>query len=132
MTHITPPARLSPPPSPGDPSTTVCFSRFPKQLRSCVSRAHRYIGSSNRRAPTGCVPATRSGRPRQQVTSLCCSRCKANSAHVPFQDLTRRYIDDLIVTLRAGELVAPGGKARKAWSARSCNYMLGALSQVLG
>jgi hypothetical protein len=48
------------------------------------------------------------------------------------QDLTRRYIDDLIVKLRAGELVAPGGKARKAWSARSCNYMLGALSQILG
>jgi integrase len=47
------------------------------------------------------------------------------------QDLTRRHIDDLIVKLRAGELVRPGGKARKAWSARSCNYMLGALSQVL-
>jgi integrase len=48
------------------------------------------------------------------------------------QDLTRRHIDDLIVKLRSGELVRPGGKARKAWSARSCNYMLGALSQVLG
>jgi integrase len=47
------------------------------------------------------------------------------------QDLTRWHIDDLIVKLRAGELVRPGGKARKAWSARSCNYMLGALSQVL-
>jgi integrase len=47
------------------------------------------------------------------------------------QDLTRRHIDDLIVKLRAGELVRPGGEARKAWSARSCNYMLGALSQVL-
>jgi integrase len=47
------------------------------------------------------------------------------------QDLTRRHIDDLIVKLRAGVLVRPGGKARKAWSARSCNYMLGALSQVL-
>jgi integrase len=47
------------------------------------------------------------------------------------QDLTRRHIDDLIVKLRSGELVRPGGRARKAWSARSCNYMLGALSQVL-
>jgi integrase len=47
------------------------------------------------------------------------------------QDLTRRHIDDLIVKLRSGELVRPGGKARKAWSPRSCNYMLGALSQVL-
>lgn len=48
------------------------------------------------------------------------------------QDLTRRHIDDLIVKLRDGGLVRPGGQARKAWSARSCNYMLGALSQVLG
>lgn len=48
------------------------------------------------------------------------------------QNLTRRHIDDLIVKLRGGELVRPGGRARKAWSARSCNYMLGALSQVLG
>ncbi len=30
-----------------------------------------------------------------------------------------------------GSLERPGGRARKAWSARSCNYMLGALSQVL-
>jgi integrase len=50
----------------------------------------------------------------------------------PVQDPTRRHIDDLIVKLRSGALVRPGGRARKAWSARSCNYMLGALSQVLG
>jgi integrase len=47
------------------------------------------------------------------------------------QDLTRRQIDELIVKLRAGRLERPGGRSRKAWSARSCNYMLGALSQVL-
>ena len=47
------------------------------------------------------------------------------------QDLTRRHIDELIVKLRAGSLERPGGRPRKAWSARSCNYMLGALSQVL-
>lgn len=47
------------------------------------------------------------------------------------QDLTRRHIDDLIVKLRAGSMERPGGRARKAWSARSCNYMLGALSQLL-
>jgi len=47
------------------------------------------------------------------------------------QDLTRRHIDDLIVRLRGGGLVRPGGRARKAWSARSCSYMIGALSQVL-
>jgi integrase len=50
---------------------------------------------------------------------------------LPVQDLTRRHIDDLISKLCSGELVRPGGRARKAWSARSCNYMLGALSQVL-
>ena len=46
------------------------------------------------------------------------------------QDLTRRHLDDLIVKLRSGDLVRPGGRARKAWSARSCNYMLGAVSQA--
>ena len=48
------------------------------------------------------------------------------------QDLTRRHIDELITELRDGSLARPGGRPRKAWSARSCNYMLGALSQVLG
>ncbi len=48
------------------------------------------------------------------------------------QDLTRRHIDGLIMQLRDGTLARPGGRPRKAWSARSCNYMLGALSQVLG
>jgi integrase len=47
------------------------------------------------------------------------------------QDLTRRHIDDLIVKLQGGGLTRPDGRARKKWSARSCNYMLGALSQVL-
>jgi integrase len=50
---------------------------------------------------------------------------------LPVQDLTRRHIDDLIAKLRGGGLVRPGGRTRKAWSARSCNYMLGTLSQVL-
>jgi hypothetical protein len=47
------------------------------------------------------------------------------------QELTRRHLDELIVRLRAGSLQRPGGRARRAWSARSCNYMLGAVSQVL-
>lgn len=47
------------------------------------------------------------------------------------QDLTRRHIDDPILKVRSGELARHGGRARKKWSARSCNYMLGALSQVL-
>jgi hypothetical protein len=48
------------------------------------------------------------------------------------QDLTRRHIDELVAELRDGSLARPGGRPRKAWSERSCNYMLGALSQVLG
>jgi len=48
------------------------------------------------------------------------------------QDLRRRHVDELIMQLRDGTLARPGGRPRKAWSARSCNYMLGALSQVLG
>jgi integrase len=47
------------------------------------------------------------------------------------QDLTRRHIDELVTELRDGSLARPDGRPRKAWSARSCNYMLGALSQVL-
>ena len=50
---------------------------------------------------------------------------------LPVQDLTRCHIDELIIQLRAGALARSGGRPRKAWSARSCNYMLGALSQVL-
>lgn len=41
-------------------------------------------------------------------------------------------LDELIEKLRAGSLMRPNGKPRKAWSARSCNYMVGAISQVLG
>ncbi|MCW2651450.1 MAG: integrase family protein [Mycobacterium sp.] len=47
------------------------------------------------------------------------------------QDLTRRHIDDLILKLRNGELRRADGRLRKKWSARSCNYMVGAISQVL-
>jgi integrase len=50
---------------------------------------------------------------------------------IAVQDLTRRHIDELIVKLRSGGLKRSGGLTRKNWSARSCNYMLGALSQVL-
>jgi integrase len=46
------------------------------------------------------------------------------------QDLTRRHIDELITQLRDGTLARPGGRPRKAWSARSCNYMLGALCRL--
>ena len=85
----------------------------------------------SRRAQIGCGLATRSDRPRPRVTNTSCSPSAASSATSPFRICTRRHIDDLIVKLRAGSLERPGGRARKAWSARSCNYMLGALSQVL-
>jgi integrase len=50
---------------------------------------------------------------------------------MPVQKLTRRHIDDLIVKLRQGGLERPNSRQRKPWSARSCNYMLTALRQVL-
>jgi integrase len=56
---------------------------------------------------------------------------RSDLGEMAVQDLTRRHIDDLIVKLRSGKLARPRGRARKKWSARSCNYMLGALSQVL-
>ncbi|MGB8206587.1 MAG: site-specific integrase [Mycobacterium sp.] len=56
---------------------------------------------------------------------------RSDLGEMAVEDLTRRHIDDLIVKLRSGKLARPRGRARKKWSARSCNYMLGALSQVL-
>jgi integrase len=56
---------------------------------------------------------------------------RSDLGEMAVQDLARRHIDDLIVKLRSGELARLGGRAPKKWSARSCNYMLGALSQVL-
>jgi integrase len=56
---------------------------------------------------------------------------RSELGQLPIQDFNRRHIDDLIVKLRNGEILRTGGRARKKWSARSCNYMLGALSQVL-
>ena len=56
---------------------------------------------------------------------------RSELGEVPVQDLTRRHIDDLLAKLRSGDLSRHGGRARKPWSARSCNYMIGALSQVL-
>lgn len=50
---------------------------------------------------------------------------------IPVQKLTRRHIDDVIVKLREGGLERSNGRHRRAWSARSCNYMLTALRQVL-
>jgi integrase len=50
---------------------------------------------------------------------------------IPVQKLTRRHIDDLLVKLRNGDIERSNGRTRKAWSARSCNYMLTALRQVL-
>ncbi len=51
---------------------------------------------------------------------------------IPVQKLTRRHIDDVIAKLRQGGMEGSGGRTRRPWSARSCNYMLTALRQVLG
>lgn len=48
------------------------------------------------------------------------------------QRLTKRDIDDLVTALRAGGIIeSPNGNARKPWSPRSVNYMLGLLQSVL-
>lgn len=51
---------------------------------------------------------------------------------IAVQNLTRRDLDELIVRLREGTLQRSNGRLRKPWSARSCNYMLTAIRQVLG
>jgi len=57
---------------------------------------------------------------------------RAELGHIPVQKLTRRDIDELIHRLRDGQVArAKGEGARRKWGPRSCNYMLGALSQVL-
>ncbi len=52
--------------------------------------------------------------------------------HLPVQKLTRRHVDELVRRLRDGQVVRADGTKRRPWSARSCNYLLGTLSQVLG
>jgi integrase len=51
--------------------------------------------------------------------------------HLPVQKLTRRHVDELVRRLRDGQVVRADGTKRRPWSARSCNYLLGTLSQVL-
>jgi integrase len=56
---------------------------------------------------------------------------RSELGEIPVQKLTRRHIDDVVVKLREGGLERSNGRRRKAWSARSCNYALTALRQVL-
>jgi integrase len=51
--------------------------------------------------------------------------------HLPVQKLTRHNVDELVTRLRDGEVARADGTKRRPWSARSCNYLLGTLSQVL-
>ncbi|MBN9634469.1 MAG: Arm DNA-binding domain-containing protein, partial [Actinobacteria bacterium] len=55
----------------------------------------------------------------------------AELGEIEVQKLTKRSIDDLVTKLRNGGLSSPTGKARKPWSPRSINYMLGLLTAVL-
>ncbi|MGX7727552.1 site-specific integrase [Rhodococcus sp. 5G237] len=50
---------------------------------------------------------------------------------LPIQKLTRRHLDELIATLRAGGLPTDAGKPRKPWSARSVNQMLTVFTAAL-
>jgi integrase len=56
---------------------------------------------------------------------------RSELGHFPVQKLTRRDVDKLIQRLRDGSVARAKGKGiRRKWGARSCNYMLVALSQV--
>lgn len=69
---------------------------------------------------------------------------RAELGHIPVQRLTRRDVDELVRKLRKGgtksvtvRTLSDGRteettRSRRPWGARSCNLMLGILSQVLG
>ena len=56
---------------------------------------------------------------------------RAELGQLPVQKLTRRDVDELVTRLRDGQVARADGTKRRPWSARSCNYLLGTLSQVL-
>jgi integrase len=56
---------------------------------------------------------------------------RAELGHLPVQKLTRRDVNELVTRLRDGQVARADSTKRRPWSARSCNYLLGALSQVL-
>lgn len=58
--------------------------------------------------------------------------CACQLGYLPVQKLTRRHIGELVRRLRDGQVVRADGTKRRPWGARSCNHMLGTLSQVLG
>jgi len=56
---------------------------------------------------------------------------RSELGHLPVQKLTHRDVDELIQRLRDGSVArAKGEGRRRKWGARSCNYMLVALSQI--
>jgi integrase len=56
---------------------------------------------------------------------------RAELGQLPVQKLTRGDVDGLVTRLRDGQVARADGTTRRPWSARSCNYLLGTLSQVL-
>ncbi len=56
---------------------------------------------------------------------------RAELGHLPVQKLTRRDVNELVARLRDGQVDRADNTKRRPWSARSCNYLLGTLSQVL-
>ena len=56
---------------------------------------------------------------------------RAELGHLPVQKLTRRDVNELVARLRDGKVDRADNTKRRPWSARSCNYLLGTLSQVL-
>lgn len=56
---------------------------------------------------------------------------RSELGHLPVQQLAKRDLDDLVKALQAGTITKAGDRARKPWSARTINYTLGTISQVL-
>ncbi len=56
---------------------------------------------------------------------------RAELGHLPVQKLARRDVSELVTRLRDGQVARADSTKRRPWSARSCNYLLGTLSQVL-
>ncbi len=55
---------------------------------------------------------------------------RAELGHLAVQKLARRDVD-VVARLRDGRVARADGTKRRPWGARSCNYLLGTLSQVL-
>ncbi len=104
----------------------LCAAMSPRAPTYIRPESHSPRHARTRWPPShGLKPSTLHGHRVNLAAAL------AELGDVEVQNLTKRHIDDLVTALRAGGLLPPTGKSRKAWSPRSMNYMLGLLTAVL-